>query len=278
MRFGVPLGLLHPDAWKDVAVAADELGFESVWLPEHLVFATDLSLAVYPGTDKPGISPGTPLFDAPAYLCWLAGLTSRVRLGTAVHLYALRHPFVSARAFATLDRVSGGRAVCGVGAGWYEGEWRAAGVDFATRGPRLDEAIEVTRRLWSEPVVAHTGRFYSFPEVAFEPKPVQERLPILAGGESDAALRRAVRLCDGWISMPHSLGSLRPRLDRLAALRAGAPGDRPFSVTVHAYELSGPAEVPEWERLGVDRMIVRPWRRRRDAVTALAAFASEYFP
>ncbi|MEU4835003.1 LLM class flavin-dependent oxidoreductase, partial [Streptosporangium sp. NPDC023615] len=120
MRFGVPLGLLHPDAWRDVAVAADELGFESVWLPEHLVFATDLSPAVYPGTDRPGISPRTPLFDAPAYLCWLAGLTSRIRLGTAVYLYALRHPFVSARAFATLDRVSGGRAVCGVGAGWYE--------------------------------------------------------------------------------------------------------------------------------------------------------------
>ncbi|GGS45664.1 hypothetical protein GCM10010156_00340 [Planobispora rosea] len=272
MRFGVPLGLLHPDAWKDVAVAADELGFESVWLPEHLVFTTDLSLAVYPGTDKPGISPGTPLFDAPAYLCWLAGLTSRVRLGTAVHLYALRHPFVSARAFATLDRVSGGRAICGVGAGWYEGEWRATGVDFATRGARLDEAIEVTRRLWSEPVVAHSGRFYAFPEVAFEPKPVQDRLPILAGGESGAALRRAARLCDGWISMPHSLGTVRPQLDRLSALL----GDRPFSVTVHAYELTGPAEIPEWEKLGVDRMIVRPWRRSRDAVAALAAFAADY--
>ncbi|GIH98802.1 TIGR03619 family F420-dependent LLM class oxidoreductase [Planobispora takensis] len=277
MRFGVPLGLLHPDAWKDVAIAADELGFESVWLPEHLVFTTDLSLAVYPGTDKPGISPATPLFDAPAYLCWLAGLTSRVMLGTAVHLYALRHPFVSARAFATLDRVSGGRAICGVGAGWYEGEWLAAGVDFATRGARLDEAIEVTRRLWSEPAVAHAGRFYDFPEVAFEPKPVQARLPILAGGESGAALRRAARLCDGWISMPHSLASIRGPLDRLAALRDGTASDgRPFSVTAHAYELTGPAEVPHWERLGVDRMIVRPWRRSREAVTALTAFAAEY--
>ncbi|WP_214413075.1 TIGR03619 family F420-dependent LLM class oxidoreductase [Sphaerisporangium fuscum] len=273
MRFGVPLGLLHPGAWKDVAVAADELGFESVWLPEHLVFATDLSLAIYPGTDKPGISPTTPLFDAPAYLCWLAALTTRVRLGTAVHLYALRHPLVSARAFATLDHVSGGRAVCGVGAGWYPGEWAAAGLDFATRGPRLDEAIEVTRRLWSEPAVAHDGRFFSFPEVAFEPKPVQERLPILAGGESAAALRRAARLCDGWISMPHTLESIRPRLDRLAALREG---DRPFSVTVHAYWLGGPEEVAAWERLGVDRMIVRPWGRGREAVAKLEEFATRY--
>ncbi|MBO3746658.1 TIGR03619 family F420-dependent LLM class oxidoreductase [Streptosporangiaceae bacterium NEAU-GS5] len=272
MRFGVPLGLLHPDAWRDVAVAADELGFESVWLPEHLVFATDLSLAIYPGTDKPGISPTTPLFDAPAYLCWLAGLTRHVRLGTAVHLYALRHPFVSARAFATLDVVSDGRAVCGVGAGWYPGEWQAAGLDFATRGPRLDEAIEVTRRLWSEPVVAHEGRFYAFPEVAFEPKPVQARLPILAGGESRAALRRAARLCDGWISMPHSIDSIRPQVEALSSMRVSAG----FSVTAHAYQLSGPDEVGAWEKLGVDRMIVRPWTRRRDAVSALETFAADH--
>ncbi|MEU4831821.1 LLM class flavin-dependent oxidoreductase, partial [Streptosporangium sp. NPDC023615] len=174
------------------------------------------------------------------------------------------------------DRVSGGRAVCGVGAGWYEGEWVAAGVDFAGRGARLDEAIEVTRRLWSDPVVAHTGRFYDFPEVAFEPKPVQERLPILAGGESEAALRRAARLCDGWISMPHSPETIRPLLDRLAELRAGygATGDRPFSITAHAYGLAGPEEVPRWEALGVDRMIVRPWRRGRDAVAALETFAA----
>ncbi|MEU8266883.1 TIGR03619 family F420-dependent LLM class oxidoreductase [Sphaerisporangium sp. NPDC049002] len=276
MRFGVPLGLLHPAAWKDAAVAADELGFESVWLPEHLVFATDLSQAVYPGTERPGISPATPLFDAPAYLCWLAALTSRVRLGTAVHLYALRHPFVSARAFATLDVVSGGRAICGVGAGWYPGEWLAAGVDFATRGPRLDEAIEVTRRLWSERVVAHSGRFFAFPEVAFEPKPVQERLPILAGGESVAALRRAATLCDGWISMPHTLESIRPRLDRLTALRRAHGSADPFSVTVHAYSLSGPGEVGGWEALGVDRMIVRPWTRGREAVARLAEFAARY--
>jgi probable F420-dependent oxidoreductase len=278
MKFGVPLGLLHPDAWKDVAVAADELGFESVWIPEHLVFATDLSLATYPagpgsgGTGRPSISPVTPLFDAPAYLCWLAGFTSRVRLGTGVHVYALRHPFVSARAFATLDIVSGGRAICGVGAGWYEGEWLAAGIDFATRGPRLDEAIAVTRRLWEEPVVAHSGRFYEFPEVAFEPKPVQPRLPILAGGESPAALRRAARLCDGWISMPQTLDTIGPRLDRLAALR----DDRPFSITAHAYALTGPDEVEQWRRLGVDRLIVRPWRRGREAVTALTGFAARY--
>jgi luciferase-like monooxygenase len=155
MRFGVPLGLVHPGIWRELAVEADRLGFESVWLPEHLVFATDLSTATYPGTSEPGIAPHTPLFDAPAYLCALAAVTVRIRLGTAVHLFGLRHPIVSARAFATLDQISGGRAIVGVGAGWYEGEWIAAGVDFATRGRRLDEAITVARRLWTESVVEH---------------------------------------------------------------------------------------------------------------------------
>ncbi|WP_067482214.1 TIGR03619 family F420-dependent LLM class oxidoreductase [Actinomadura hibisca] len=277
MKFGVPLGLVHPAVWTDLAVAADRLGFESVWLPEHLVFATDLSTARYPGTEEPGIRPQTPLFDAPAYLCALAAVTERVRLGTAVYLYGLRHPFVAARAFATLDQISGGRTIVGVGAGWYEGEWLAAGVDFATRGRRLDEAIAVSRRLWTEPAVEHHGEFFDFPEVAFEPKPVQARLPIVAGGESRAALRRAASLCDGWISMPQTLERAAPQLERLHALRKEAGrADDPFEITVHAYELSGPDEVAEWERLGVDRLIVRPWTRTREAADRLAAFATDY--
>ncbi|MFC6885434.1 MULTISPECIES: TIGR03619 family F420-dependent LLM class oxidoreductase [Actinomadura] len=277
MKFGVPLGLVHPAIWRDLAVDADRLGFESVWLPEHLVFATDLSTARYPGTEEPGIRPSTPLFDAPAYLCALAAVTERVRLGTAVYLFGLRHPFVAARAFATLDQISGGRAIAGVGAGWYEGEWIAAGVDFATRGPRLNEAIEVARRLWTEDAVEHRGAFFSFPEVAFEPKPVQARLPVVAGGESKAALRRAATLCDGWISMPQTLDRVRPRLDLLRRYREEAGrADEPFEITVHAYELSGPDEIDDWERLGVDRLIVRPWTRTREAAERLAAFAADH--
>ncbi|WP_433183295.1 TIGR03619 family F420-dependent LLM class oxidoreductase [Actinoallomurus sp. CA-150999] len=274
MRFGVPLGLVHPGIWRDLTVEADRLGFESVWMPEHLVFATDLSTATYPGTDRPGIVPSTPLFDAPAYLCALAAATERVRLGTAVHLFALRHPFVSARAFATLDHVSGGRAIAGVGAGWYAGEWDAAGIDFASRGRRLDEAIDVARRLWTEDVVEHHGEFYDFDEVTFEPRP--HGIPILAGGESPAALRRAATRCDGWISMPHTVESIRPQLDRLRRLLAERPHDRPFEITVHAYELSGPDEVGAWAALGVDRLIVRPWTRTGQALGALKRFAEQY--
>lgn len=274
MKFGVPLGLVHPGIWRELAVEADRLGFESVWMPEHLVFGTDLPAAGYPGTGRPGIVPDTPLFDAPAYLCALAAVTERVRLGTAVYLFGLRHPFVAARAFATLDHLSGGRAIAGVGAGWYAGEWAAAGVDFATRGRRLDEAIDVARRLWTEDVVEHHGTFFDFGPVAFEPKP--HGVPVVAGGESPAALRRAATRCDGWIGMPHTLASIRPRLGALRHLLADRPPQWPFEITVHAYELSGPDEVKEWAALGVDRLIVRPWTRTGEAVGALRRFAAEY--
>jgi len=274
MRYGLPLGLLHPDAWRDLAQAADELGYESVWLPEHLVFATDLTLDGYPG-GAPPIRPATPLFDAPAYLCALAAGTSRVRLGTAVYLLALRHPFVAARAFTTLDAVSGGRAIAGVGAGWYPGEWRAAGVDFATRGRRLDEAIDVVRRLWTRPVVAYAGEFFAFEEVAFEPKPVRVP-PILVGGMSGAALRRAARLGDGWITMPATPESVRPPLERLRGyLAAAGRADAPFEVTAHVSGAPSEEERARWAALGVDRLIVRPWRRGRDALAGAAAFARD---
>ncbi|MEV4257310.1 TIGR03619 family F420-dependent LLM class oxidoreductase [Spirillospora sp. NPDC049652] len=277
MKFGIPLGLVHPAAWKDLAVTADRLGFESVWLAEHLVFTTDLSTETYPYDNKPRLNPATPLYDAPAYLCALAALTTRVRLGTAVYLYGLRHPLVAARTFATLDQISNGRAVVGVGAGWYEGEWLAAGLDFASRGRRLDEALAVSRRLWTEPVVEHSGEFYAFPELAFEPKPVQPHLPVLAGGESKAALRRAATLCDGWISMPQTLDGIRPRIELLRELREKAGrGDEPFEITAHAYALEDPDEVAEWAALGVDRLIVRPWRRSREAVESLASFAERH--
>lgn len=279
MKFGVPLGLVHPGIWKDLAVEADRLGFESLWMPEHLVFTTGLSSdpsrSAYPGEGGPPVVPSTPLFDAPAYLCALAALTERIRLGTAVHLFALRHPLVAARAFATLDHVSGGRAIAGVGAGWYAGEWAAAGLDFATRGRRLDEAIDVARRLWSEAAVEHHGEFFDFDEVAFEPKP--GHIPIMAGGESPAALRRAATRCDGWIAMPHTLGSIRPCLAELRRHLAGRDlGERPFEITVHAYELSGPGEVAAWAALGVDRLIVRPWTRTREALSGLARFAADH--
>lgn len=274
MRFGITFGQLNPRYWDDAARAADELGFESVWLPEHLVFPTEIRGQLVPGEEHPPVPPTTPVFDACAYLSYVAGRTERIRLGTFVYLLGIRHPFVSARSFATLDVVSGGRAEVGVGAGWLLTEWEAAGLDPSTRGRRLDEAIEVCSRLWTEQTVEHDGEFFSFPEVAFEPKPVQQpRPPVLVGGESPRALRRAAEVGDGWIGMFHTPESVAERTRELTRLRQEAGRERdPFTVTC-----MGPCQTADdvagWEAAGVDRLIVVPWERGREALDAMRGFA-----
>jgi probable F420-dependent oxidoreductase len=273
-RLGVALGRLHPAQHLEAALEAERLGYESVWLPEHLVFPIEMSGSPLPGEAHPPVPPTTPVFDAFAYLAFLAGRTGRLRLGTHVYLLGLRHPFVSARAVQTLDLVSGGRAEVGIGAGWLQSEWRAAGLDFASRGRRLDEAVAVCKRLWSEPVVEHHGRFFEFPPVAFEPKPVQKPWPpLLVGGESEAALRRAARLGDGWIGLDHTPESARERAARLRALcaEAGRGGAR-FEISVGARDPSRD-DLVRYAEAGVTRVIVAPWQRSRDAVDALRRLA-----
>ena len=160
-----------------------------------------------------------------------------------------------ARAAATLDIVSSGRFDFGVGASWLREEWDAVGLDFATRGARVDEALQVCRALWTEPAVAHNGRFFDFGAVAFEPKPVQPGgPPLLVGGDGVPALRRGARFGAGWIPMNHTLEQLPGSLRKLAALwtehdRAGRP-----QVTTSA-PAGSPADVPRAADSGIDRLI-----------------------
>jgi probable F420-dependent oxidoreductase len=277
VQFGITLGQLNPSAFVDATVAADQLGYESVWMAEHLVLPMRIEGQLVPGEDHPPVPPTVPVYDAPAYLAHLAALTSRIRLGTFVYLLGIRHPFVGARAFATLDVVSGGRAVCGVGAGWLRTEWEAAGLDPRTRGRRLDETIEVCRRLWAEPVVEHHGEHLDFEPVAFEPKPVQQPLPVHVGGESDAALARAGRAGDGWLGMQHAPSSAAAQVERLRR-HVDAAGRDPAEVEVTVMAEARGDEVPDvdaYERAGVDRLIVVPWLRTRDAVAGMERLAAE---
>jgi probable F420-dependent oxidoreductase len=274
VKFGIALGALNAHFHVAVTDEAERLGYESVWLPEHLVLTTRMSRSPNPGEEHPPVPSTTPVFDAFTYLGFLAGRTSRLRLGTHVYNLGLRHPFVAARAVQTLDLVSGGRAEFGIGASWLEEEWRAVGLDFRTRGRRVDEALEVCKRLWTEPEVAHDGAFFRFEAVAFEPKPVQQPWPpLLIGGESDAALRRAARAADGWIGMAHTLESVPDRVSRLRELLDDhGRGDAAFEVCV-----GGPVErredVERWEDAGVTRLIVSPWRRSPEALDGIKALA-----
>lgn len=277
MKFGVHLAQVNPKGFVDVAVEADRLGYESVWMAEHLVLPVDMGGSPYPGSDHPPIPPELPVFDAWNHLSFIAASTERVRLGTHVYNLALRHPFVSARAIQTLDILSGGRVEVGVGAGWLASEYEAAGVDFAGRGRRLDEAIEVCRRLWTEETVEHHGEFFDFGPVKFEPKPVQRpHPPIVVGGDSQTALRRAARLGDGWAPMAQTPETLPEALAELERLRSDAGrADAAFEVTITARNPSTD-EINAYTDAGVDRLIVSPWERSRDALDGLRTFAAAH--
>ena len=274
MKFGIGLGRLNPAFFVDAVVEADRLGYESVWLPEHLVLPVEMTRSPFPGEEHPPVPPTTPVFDCFAYLSYLAGRTSAIRLATHVYNIGLRHPFVAARAVQTLDLVSGGRSEFGIGASWLESEWVAVGLDFASRGRRVDEAIEVCKRLWGEDVVEHHGEFFDFGPVMFEPKPVQRPgPPVHVGGESAAALRRAARLGDGWVGMNHTLESVADVAGRLHRLREEhGRADRHFEVTIGG-AVESRDDVKRWADAGVDRLIVTPWRRSPEAVDGIRRLA-----
>lgn len=277
MKIGIALGTVRSSRWTEVTEEAERLGYESVWMPEHMVLPVAGDGSPFAGQDHPPIPPDIPVFDAPTFLSFLAGRTERIRLGTHVYNIGLRHPFVVARAVTTLDVVSGGRVEFGIGASWLEAEWDAVGLDFANRGRRVDEAIDVCQRLWRDPVVEHHGENFDFGPVMFEPKPVQSPWPPLhIGGDGPAALRRAAHVGDGWIPMNHTVDQIPAAAAALAALRekAGRPGTVEITMGV-------PADIDSLRRAaeaGVGRALVRPWSSGRQTVDGMRRFAEEVLP
>jgi probable F420-dependent oxidoreductase len=275
MNFGLHLGALNPRLWVAVTEEADRLGFESVWIPDHVVVPLDSSGSPHTGSDHPPIPSDVPIFDPFAFLCFLAARTTRLRLGVDVYNVGLRHPFLTARAATTVDILSGGRLALGIGASWLRAEWDALGVDFDRRGPRVDEAIEVCRRLWTEKVVEHHGAFFDFGPLAFEPKPVQRPTPPLhIGGDGPAALRRAATVGVGWIPMNHTLEQLGPSLVKLTELADHHGRTSPIEVTMHG-EVNHLADVKRYVEAGVTRIIVRPWARSSEALDGMRRLADE---
>ncbi|MDG1946083.1 MAG: LLM class F420-dependent oxidoreductase [Halioglobus sp.] len=280
IKVGTSIGMLNPRYFEEVAVAADELGYESLWMPEHMVFPLEMAGSPFTASkDEPAhppVPPDTPLFDVFSYLAFLAGRTSRIRLGTNVYLMGLRHPFVAARAIQTLDIVSGGRAEIGIGAGWLRSEWVAAGFDPSSRGRRLDEVLQVCKRLWNEESIAHAGEFYQFDAVKFEPKPLQRpHPPIHVGGQSAAALLRVARHGDGWYGIGHTLDTVKPVLKALREIVAAEGRDPEHLEIITASEAPSYDELRRWEDLGVTRLVVCPWKRGSQAVAGLQHFAEQ---
>jgi probable F420-dependent oxidoreductase len=202
MKFGISLSGLSARHYPEVAAEAEAVGFESLWMPEHLVFPVEMPPEYsYTEDGYPPMNSRLPTFDPWVVLGAVASRTESIRLATGVYILPLRHPIKVARSVVTLDRMSGGRVVLGIGVGWLSDEFDIVGERFRDRGRRTDEMIELMRRLWSEEVIEHHGEFYDIPPIYFEPKPLRGAagIPFIVGGTSPGALRRAGRLGDGWI-------------------------------------------------------------------------------
>ena len=257
----IPLGPGIQDLIQ-ITRRAEAAGCDSVWISDHLVWPVDVQSAYpYSPTGSAPLPPGTPFFDPWVLLAGIAGATTSIRLATGVYILPLRHHLVTARAVASLDSLSLGRVIFGVGIGWMQEEFTAADSDYRSRAPRTDEIIEALRILWGPGPVERTGREVSFRPLYMDPKPPQgPGLPIYIGGESPAALRRAARAGDGWLSMRHTPASAADSIATLRQLRAEAGRqDLPFNVTLQAPWPCEPEIVDEFASAGVDRLVCYPW-------------------
>ncbi|MBI2872119.1 MAG: LLM class F420-dependent oxidoreductase [Chloroflexi bacterium] len=247
-----------------VSQKAEEAGFDSVWMPEHLVAPVDFGSG-YPYGGPPPIDPDSHLYDPFVTLGHVAALTSRILLATGIYILPLRNPFVTARAVATLDLLTQGRFILGVGVGWLEEEFAVVGEEWGNRGRRTDEILGILKGLWTEETFKFQGDSYAFPAVKFYPKPAQKpHPPIIVGGDSDAALRRAARLGDGWYGSHVTLDMAKGAVRRLHELREQAGRSHlPFQVSCQCESTPTLDEARCYQEHGVDRIVVRPWTRDR---------------
>jgi probable F420-dependent oxidoreductase len=244
-----------PVAAVQVARAAETAGFESVWTGEHIVLPD-------PAPPSLSIAPQTPFLDTVVALTWIAAHTKRLRIASGVIVLPLRNPVLLAKELASLDVASGGRLIIGVGAGWLDSEFQALGVSMQRRGELMNNSLRAMRALWTMEKPAFHSSSASFSNIVAHPRPAQSPMPpIVIGGESTAALARALTMGNGWYGFSltpeqtirhiDSLKHLREQHDRPAEL-----GDLEITVTP-----SGPFDersVEAYAAAGVHRLVVLP--------------------
>jgi probable F420-dependent oxidoreductase len=234
MKFFTSLGFNQ--SLTELALTAEAAGFEGTTLPDHLFFPKDMhSRYPYSPDGKVYWDGEYPWPDVWVTTAAMAAVTTRLRFITSIYILPLRHPFVVAKSVGTAAALSQGRVILGAALGWMRDEFDQLGVDFSTRGQRADEMIPILRLLWGGGMVEYHGKHFDFGPLQMSPAP-QVPVPIYLGGESDAALRRAARLADGYISVPHDdLEEIAILLRRLTSLRAEAGrADHPFEFLVIA--------------------------------------------
>jgi len=257
--FGFNMGpLAVPQAITEILGAVERCGFESAWTGEHVV-------AIDPQVPPSPIAPDYAMLDTIAALSFAASATTRIKLGSGIILLAQRNPVVLASELASIDVLSQGRLLVGVGVGYVPGEFEAMGIPFSERGARVDDHIEAMRALWTQDKPAFSGRFSSFEGIQLTPGPVQTpHPPIIIGGMSPPAYRRAVRHGSGWYGFNQSLEAAAESVAGLAAAAKEIErpeGLGPLSISITPKGPMDADAVKRFEDLGVERLILLPKAR-----------------
>src|SRR5277367_4226476 len=262
MKFGIAFAnsgaFSEPTLMGHLATTAERCGIESIWTVEHV--AIPVRHLPYAGT-KDGQMPGgdqVPIPDPLIPLAYVAAITKTIKLATGILILPQRHPIYTAKEVATLDVLSGGRVMLGIGSGWMKEEFESLGIDFRERGTRTNEAIQAMRALWSEGTSSFEGKHFSFGPLHSYPKPVRKAVPIHVGGNSPAAARRAGRFGDGFFPTAMNPEKLKPlfALVRSEAQTAGRdPASIEFSCMVRS---TRPDDLKTLADLGVSRVVTMP--------------------
>jgi probable F420-dependent oxidoreductase len=233
MKFGVFLPISGrasgPDTLTEAAHSAEDLGFDAVWSADRVVTPWQITTP-YPYSENHEfiVPPDRPFLDSLTCLAFLAGQTEKITLGISVLVLPYRHPLYWARVAVSIERLSRGRLIMGIGVGWMEEEFAAQGISFKDRGRMTDEQLEIISRLWTEEHASYNGQFYRFQDLAFYPKPIQQpRIPIWVGGEGINAQRRAAKYGDAWFPyfVEITPGELRAGYDSVLRMASEAGRD-----------------------------------------------------
>lgn len=241
----------------ELAELAEATGIESIWVSEHLVVAD-------PREPPSPMDPEDPILDPVTALAFLAARTASVRLGTGIVVLPLRNPLILAKGLATVDVLSGGRLLVGIGVGYVEREFEALGVPFADRGARLEDYLAAIRAIWTEEHPAHAGRIFSFGGVGARPFPLQRpHPPIVMGGYAPAVMRRTIREADGWYGWGLDVAATTRRVEILREAADRVPrgaGLGPLEITITPPADVDVATAERYSELGVSRLnLMLPW-------------------
>ena len=251
----------RPEMITAIATNAERLGFATVWSPEHVVLLENFSSRYpYSGDGKIPIPTTTPLLDPFIALTYAAAHTSRIRLATGVCILPEHNPLVMAKVTASLDYLSNGRLALGIGVGWLEEEFKAIGIPWAKRGQRTREYVEAIRNLWGDDNSSYHGEFVNFENARSFPKPVQGRkLPVLVGGQTDAALKRAATYGDGWCGFNLSPEDTAQKIARLHELmKAAGRTPETFEISMSPPASATPDVIKRYHEIGVHELYLSP--------------------